>query len=227
MRIAKAMREGKFNKVKVLQRLLTHSYSAKCMAVRKVTTNKGSKTPGSDGITWNTDKQKAEAVSNLQHKGYKPLPVRRVYIAKSNGQKRPLGIGAMGDRAMQTLGMFALDPVAETQADPNSYGFRSYRSCADAIAQCFSVLAKRQSPQWILEGDIKSCFCKISHKWLESNILMDRNLLKKWLRAGYTDKGSLFQTQEGTIQGGLCKVTYKIPIVSNNIPYFTLHNILG
>jgi len=203
MRIAKAMREEKFNKVKVLQRLLTRSFSAKCMAVRKVTTNKGAKTPGIDGITWNTNKQKTEAVSNLRHKGYKPLPVRRVYITKSNGQKRPLGICVMKDRAMQALSLFALEPVAETQADPNSYGFRSYRSCADAIAQCFIVLAKRHSPQWILDGDIKSCFCKISHKWMEDNILMDKSLLSKWLKSGHMEKGTLIQTNQGTQQGSV------------------------
>lgn len=112
------------------------------MAVRKVTSNKGARTPGIDGATWNTDLQKAEAISNLRHRGYKPLPVRRVYIAKSNG-RRPLGVASMNDRAMQALSLFALEPVAETIADPNSYGFRSYRSCADAIGQCFIALAKK------------------------------------------------------------------------------------
>lgn len=204
MRIAKAMKEKKFNKVKALQRILTRSYSAKSMAVRKVTSNKGAKTSGIDGITWKTDKQKAEAINNLQHKGYKPLPVRRIYIDKSNGKgKRPLGIPSMKDRAMQAIYQLALEPVIETQADPNSYGFRSYRSCADAIAQCFVALSRRHSPQWILEGDIKSCFDKINHKWLESNTLMDKNILKKWLKAGFVDKGSFVATQEGTPQGSI------------------------
>ena len=204
MRIAKAMREKKFNKVKALQRILTRSYSAKSMAVRKVTSNKGAKTSGIDGITWKTDKQKAEAINNLQHKGYKPLPVRRIYIDKSNGKgKRPLGIPSMKDRARQAIYQLALEPVRETQADPNSYGFRSYRSCADAIAQCFVALSRRHSPQWILEGDIKSCFDKINHKWLESNTLMDKNILKKWLKAGFVDKGSFVATQEGTPQGSI------------------------
>jgi len=202
MRIAKAMREKRYNKVKVLQRLLTRSYSAKCMAVRKVTSNKGARTPGIDGATWNTDLQKAEAISNLRHRGYKPLPVRRVYIAKSNG-RRPLGVASMNDRAMQALSLFALEPVAETIADPNSYGFRSYRSCADAIGQCFIALAKKRSSQWILEGDIKSCFSEISHRWLEDNILMDKKLLRKWLKAGYVEKGVMFQTQSGVQQGSV------------------------
>jgi RNA-directed DNA polymerase len=203
MRIAKAMRDRKYNKVKVLQRLLTRSYSAKCMAVRKVASNKGAKTPGIDSETWNTNKQKAEAVSSLRHKGYKPLPVRRVYIAKSNGKRRPLGICSMKDRAMQALSLFALEPVAETQADANSYGFRSYRSCADAIEQCFAVLARKNAAKWILEGDIKSCFCKISHKWMEDNVLMDTKLLRKWLKAGHMEKGTLVQSKEGTQQGSV------------------------
>jgi RNA-directed DNA polymerase len=203
MRIAKAMREKRYNKVKVLQRLLTRSVSAKCMAVKKVTSNKGAKTPGIDGVTWKSDKQKAEAVSSLQHRGYKPLPVRRLYITKSNGSRRPLGICTLKDRAMQALSLVALEPVSETIADPNSYGFRSYRNCADAIEQCFIALARKTSAEWILEGDIKSCFCKISHKWLEDNILMDKKLMRKWLKAGHMEKGALVQTTEGTQQGSV------------------------
>jgi RNA-directed DNA polymerase len=203
MRIAKAMREMRYNKVKVLQRLLIRSISAKYMAVKRVTANRGAKTPGIDGVTWNTDKQKAEAVSNLRHKRYKPLPVRRVYISKSNGSRRPLGICTLKDRAMQALSLFALEPVAETIADPNSYGFRSYRNCADAIEQCFIALAQKNSAKWILEGDIKSCFCKINHKWMEDNILMDKTLMRKWLKAGHMEKGTLIQTTEGTPQGSV------------------------
>ena len=214
MRIAEAMRNKKFNKVKVLQRLLTRSYSTKCMAVKKVTTNKGAKTPGIDGKIWTTDKQKVEAISSLHHKGYKPLPVRRVYITKSNGKQRPLGICSIKDRAMQALSLFALEPVSETQADPNSYGFRSYRSCADAIEQCFKVLARKNSAEWILEGDIKSCFCKISHEWMEDNILMDKSLLRKWLKAGHMEKGTLIQTNQGTQQGSVISPCYTVITLS-------------
>lgn len=203
MRIAKAMREKRYNKVKALQRLLTRSYSAKGLAVRKVTGNIGAKTPGVDGKTWKTDKQKSEAISTLLHRGYKPLPVRRVYITKSNGKKRPLGIATIKDRAMQALSLLALEPVAETQADFNSYGFRSYRNCADAIEQCFKLLSKRNSARWILEGDIKSCFDKISHKWLEANTLMDIKLLRKWLKAGYMENGKWLFSDEGTPQGSI------------------------
>src|SRR2546430_15406171 len=113
------------------------------------------------------------------------------------GQKRPLGIPVMKCRAMQALYLLALDPVAETTADPNSYGFRPQRSTADAIEQCFCALGKQRSPQWIFEGDIKGCFDAISHTWLLAHIPMDKTMLKKWLKAGYMEKHVLHPTEEG------------------------------
>jgi len=109
----------------------------------------------------------------------------------------------MKDRAMQALYKMALDPVAETTADPNSYGFRPYRRCADAQGQCYCVLAKKTSPVWILEGDIKACFDEISHEWILNNILLDKKILSKWLKAGYIDQGKPFPTRKGTPQGGI------------------------
>lgn len=203
MRIAKAMREKKFNKVKALQRLLTRSHSAKALAVKKVTSNKGARTPGVDGKIWKTDKQKAEAIITLRHRGYKAMPVRRVYITKGNGKRRPLGIMTIADRAMQALSLFALEPVSETLADVNSYGFRPNRSCADAIAQVFNSLASHNKARWILEGDIESCFDGINHEWLENNILMEKTLLKKWLKAGYMDQTKFCLTEKGTPQGAI------------------------
>ena len=82
---------------------------------------------------------------------------------------------------MQALHLLALEPVAETKADRNSYGFRPYRSTVDAMMQCFTGLAQKQSAPWILEGDIKACFDRISHEWLEAHILMDSSILRKWL----------------------------------------------
>src|SRR5205085_1861481 len=108
-------------------------------------------TPGVDKVLWTTPEQKMAAVHTLRQRGYHPQPLRRVYIAKSNGKQRPLGIPCMKDRAMQVLYSLALDPVAETNADPNSYGFRKERCPADAIEQCFQVLAKSYASQWILE----------------------------------------------------------------------------
>src|SRR3989475_12035548 len=162
-RIVKATKEKRWGKVKALQRLLTHSFSAKALAVRRVTENQGKNTTGVDKVTWNTPQKKINAVYSLRQKDYHPQPLRRIYIPKKNGKKRPLGIPAMKCRAMQALYLLALDPVAETTADPNSYGFRPQRSTADAIEQCFITLGKGKSPQWILEGDIKGCFDAISH----------------------------------------------------------------
>jgi RNA-directed DNA polymerase len=203
LRIAKAIRAGKHGKAKALSWLLTHSRSAKLLAVKRVTENKGAKTPGVDNQLWRTDRQKYAAVQNLKRRGYRPLPLRRHYIPKKNGKLRPLSIPTLRDRAMQALHALALKPIAETVADRNSYGFREGRSCADAIGQCFCALAKSYAPVWVLEGDIKSCFDRISHKWLLANIPMDARMLRLWLAAGYWEKGRLFPTREGTPQGGI------------------------
>lgn len=208
IRIAKATREGKQGKVKSLQWILTHSKAAKLLAVKRVSQNKGSKTPGIDGIIWNTDARRMAAVNRLSRKGYQAKPLRRIYIPKKNGKPRPLGIPCMIDRAQQALHLLALDPVSETIADPNSYGFRPNRSTADAIAQCFICLAKSNSAQWVLEGDIKACFDKIGHQWLMDNVQTDKRMLKQWLRCGFIDnKGLFYKTAEGTPQGGIISPT--------------------
>ncbi len=203
-RIAQATQVGKWGKVKALQRLLTHSLSGKALAVRRVTENTGKRTPGVDGAIWKTPEQKAEAIQLLTQRGYHPLPLRRVYIPKSNGAKRPLSIPTMRDRAMQALYLLALDPVSETTADPNSYGFRRGRCTADAIEACFIALCRNDRAQWILEGDIRSCFDRISHEWLLTHIPMDKAILAKWLKTGYLENRRLFPTEEGTPQGGIC-----------------------
>ncbi|MDE2606956.1 MAG: group II intron reverse transcriptase/maturase [Burkholderiales bacterium] len=201
-RIAKAAKAGEWRNVKRLQKLLVRSTSAKALAVRRVTENRGRKTPGIDGQTWDTPTDKCQAIGTLQSAGYKPRPLRRVQIPKPNGGKRPLGIPTMRDRAMQGLHLLALDPVAETVGDVHSYGFRRERSTTDAIVQVRNALDRKASPKWVLEGDIKGCFDNISHDWLLRHVLMDRRILRKWLKAGYFEGGVLFPTERGTPQGG-------------------------
>ena len=215
MRIAKATREGKKGKVRALQRLLTCSFYAKCMAVRRVTRNKGARTPGVDGILWRSNLQKIRAVLSLKRKGYDPLPLRRIYIPKKQkGKLRPLSIPAMKDRAMQALWHLALEPIAEERADPNSYGFRPKRSTRDAIEQCFKVLSTRISAKWIFEGDIYSCFDRISHEWLLKNIPMDGIILSKFLKAGFMEKQMLYPTTLGVPQGGIAAPTIALMALS-------------
>ena len=209
-RIVKATKEGRWGRVKALQHLLTHSFSGKSLAVRRVTENQGKNTPGVDKILWNHPKSKWMALHDLGRRGYNPLPLRRVYIPKPNGKMRPLGIPTMKDRAMQALHLSALDPIAETTADPNSYGFRKERSCADAMGQCYNALARSNSPQWILEGDIKGCFDNISHEWLMAHVPTDKIILHKWLKTGYMDKTVLHPTDDGTPQGGIIS-----PVLAN------------
>lgn len=202
-RIVKATQDGRHNKAKALQWLLTHSFSGKALAVKRVTENKGKNTPGVDKVIWKTPGAKISAVVSLKRRGYSPLPLRRVFILKKNGKKRPLGIPVMKCRAMQALHLLALEPIAETTADLNSYGFRPERSTADAGEQCFNSLAQKASAQWVLEADIQGCFDNISHEWMIAHIPTDKAVLKKWLKAGFVYQNELFPTVAGTPQGGI------------------------
>lgn len=208
-RIAKATADGKRNKAKRLQYLLTHSFTAKAFAVRKVTTNKGKNTSGVDKKLWSTSSSKMKAVLTLTDRGYRAKPLKRVYIAKKGkNKKRPLGIPTMYDRAMQTLYALALEPIAETKADNISFGFRRGRNAKDACEQIFSILARKCSPTWVLEGDIKGCFDNINHEWLQSNIPMDRRIMRQFLKSGFIYEGKLFPTETGSPQGGAISSLY-------------------
>lgn len=207
VRIAKAIKLGRYNRAKALQWILTHSFYAKCLAVRRVTQSKGKNTSGVDRVLWKTPTQKMKAALSLKRRGYKSLPLKRKHIPKKNGKLRPLGIPTMTDRGMQALHLLGLDPISETLADKNSYGFRPKRSLHDAIQQCFILLGRKQSSQWILEGDIKACFDKISHKWLLDNSMMDKTILEQWLKTGFMEENTFHNTSEGVPQGGVASPT--------------------
>lgn len=208
-RIVKAVREGKWHKVKALVYLLTHSFSGRATAILRVVSNDGAKTPGVDGVAWSAD-DCGPTFLLLRRRGYRPQPLRRVYIPKSDGRKRPLGIPPMVDRAMQALYLLGLDPIAECLADGHSYGFRLERRCADAIGHCHLLLANPHGPEWILEGDIKSCFDRIGKEWLIEHTAMDKEILRRWLEAGYLEEGVVHPTEDGTPQGGIIS-----PVLAN------------
>lgn len=173
-RIVKAVKAKHFHKAKALLLLLTRSFYGKLLAILRVTSNKGSRTCGVDKIRWNTPHKKWKAIEQLSIKGYKAKPLKRKSILKKNGKLRHLGIPTIRDRAIQALFKLGLEPIAETTADPNSYGFRPKRSCADAIVQCHNVLCQRKSAEWILEADIKGCFDHISHQWILQHIPLNK-----------------------------------------------------
>lgn len=206
-RIVKAWQVGDHGKAKALQWQLTHSFSGRALAVKRVTENRGKRTAGVDKVIWSTPEAKLNAVLSLKRRGYSPSPLRRIKIPKANGKKRPLGIPTMRDRAMQALYLLALQPIAEVTGDRDSYGFRPERSTADAREQCFNILSRKASAAWVLEGDIRACFDNLSHDWMMANIPMDKAMLQKWLKAGFMEKGRWYPTQAGTPQGGIISPT--------------------
>jgi RNA-directed DNA polymerase len=213
-RIVKAQKQGRYGKVKSLTRILTRSFYAKALAVKRVTSNTGKRTPGVDKVRWTTDKQKAQAILELQQEAYRAKPLRRILIPKpGSDKKRPLGIPTMHDRAMQALYKMALEPVAETTGDPNSYGFRPCRSCHDAIKMTHIIAGNPATrPDWVLEGDIKSCFDKISHEWILENIPTEKPMLRQWLKCGCLEGQEFRNTESGTPQGGIIS-----PVIANMV----------
>lgn len=209
-RIALAETGRDFRRVARLTRSLTRSWQAKALAVRKVTENQGKRASGVDRELWDSPEKKLAAVSRLNPRGYKARPLRRVYIPKSNGKERPLGIPTMLDRAMQALHLLALEPAVECASDPNSYGFRKGRSTHDARAQLFVSLSREASAKWVLDADIEGFFDHINHDWLVANVRMHKRTLHTWLKSGVVDAGQLRATVEGTPQGGVIS-----PVLAN------------
>ena len=204
-RIFQASERGDVKAVRKLQKTLIRSWSAKCIAVRRVTQdNQGKNTAGVDGVKSLTPKQRTNLVSELKLTG-KATPTRRVNIPKPGStETRPLGIPTINDRALQALVKLALEPEWEAKFEPNSYGFRPGRSCHDAIGAIFTSI--NQKAKYVLDADITKCFDRIDQKTLLYKINTYPTLsrqLKNWLKAGYCMQDSLFPTNEGTPQGGV------------------------
>ncbi len=156
-------RINRWNKVRALQYLLTHSFYAKLLAVKRVISDKGKKTPGIDGVLWQGARAKWRAACSLRRRGYHPQPLRRIYIEKKNGKLRPLSIPTMYDRAQQALYKQGLAPIAETTADKNSYGFREGRACAATPAHATPTASREireMADQALLVGRCKECVCR-------------------------------------------------------------------
>lgn len=169
----------------------------------------GNKTPAVDRDLWNTHEKRYQAIKSLgqltqNSKAYKPCRMKRISIAKPNGDKRPLGIPTITDRAMQSVDHIATDPIVECISDSNCYGFRKSRSPHNAIAKIWDLLNKDTSPKWILDADIKGCFDNINHDFLlQATPMCDLETLDKWLKAGLMDDRHPFPTTVGTPQGGI------------------------
>lgn len=206
-RIFRATQQGNLKKVRRLQRLLMRSYSNTVTAVRRVTqTNQGRNTAGVDKLVVKTPKSRGLLVDILlKFIPWKPYPTRRVYIPKSNGKKRPLGIPSIIDRCLQAIVKNALEPFWESKFEGTSYGFRPGRSAHDAISKIYLIARPNKTKKWVVDADIKGCFDNIAHEPLLKAIgnFPARKLISLWLKAGYVDNGVFFDTAAGTPQGGI------------------------
>ena len=204
-RIYRARQQGDVRTVHNLQHLLLRSWSARCLAVRRVSQdNRGKKTAGVDGVALLTPKQRLAYARRLRNLDQAAEPVRRTYLPKSDGGQRPLGIPTMLQRAYQALVKLALEPEWEAVFEPNSYGFRPGRSPHDAIEAVYNFV--RLKPKYVLKADIEKCFDKIDHQALLDKLLTIgpiAKLVRGWLKAGIVDQGETLFPETGVPQGGV------------------------
>lgn len=204
-RIFRAAAAGQHAKVKNLQKLMVRSTSAKLLAIRKVTQqNTGRNTPGIDGVVCNTPQARVHLFNTGLHlQGYRPQPVRRVYIPKSNGKQRPLGIPTIRDRVMQAIVKMALEAEWESRFEANSYGFRPGRCTMDTVVAIHRNLNGWGTSEWILDADISGCFDNIDHASLLARLPVFTTTIRRWLKAGVVELGTTRTTDTGTPQGGI------------------------
>lgn len=206
-RIFRASREGDHRKVRSLQKLMLRSRANVLLSVRRVTQiNMGKHTPGVDKLVVKTPKTRSELVDHIRsYQPWRARPARRVYIPKSNGKLRPLGIPTVHDRVMQAIVKNALEPYWEARFEATSYGFRPGRSCHDAIEKTYLIAGPNKRKKWVLDADIEGAFDAIGHTKLLETIgaFPARELIRQWLKAGYVEEGSWHQTETGTPQGSI------------------------
>lgn len=206
--IYRAVSENDFRKVRHLQIILINSESALLLAIRRVTQiNKGKRTPGIDGFRVLNDKKRAELFDIMKYMNielHNPKPAYRRYIRKKNGKLRSLGIPVIKDRIYQEVVRMALEPQAEVNFEPISYGFRPKRGCHDAVGRIMNNIM-HGNWSWVFEGDFKSCFDMLDHNFILKQIkgFPLYNLVEKFLSAGYVDKNVLYNSNKGTPQGGI------------------------